>query len=251
VRISWKAVGFGLLAVTFFRWRNFVSLTLLAILPVSLSADDSAVAVLRSVSGTVLVNQSAAPASIAVFLGDVIETRPDSSARMEYRGSSVEIDPGTIIRLEDNEIILDHGSVTVTSFQQFRVRAGCVFATPVAADKTIYSVKDTDGRVTVFATQHDVTLDSRSVGLKRTAKPDSSGHTVVHEHEQKSREEHCGGADLNTPAGATEGIMNSWEAVAAGGAVVVGGTLCILLCFDNAPASPCSPSKSSTSCNHP
>jgi ferric-dicitrate binding protein FerR (iron transport regulator) len=170
---------------------------------------------------------------------------------MEYRGSSVEIDPETIIRLEDGEMILDHGSVTVTSFQQFRVHAGCVTATPVNVEKTVYFVKDTDGRVTVFAQQHDVNLDSRSTNLKRTSQPESSGHTVVHQGEQKSREEHCGGADIQTTAGATEGIMNSWGAVAAGGAVVVGGTLCILLCFNNAPASPCSPSQSSGTCNHP
>lgn len=234
-----------------FRWRNLVSLTLLTILPVSLSAEDSAAAVLRSVSGTVLVNQSAAPASIAVFHGDVIETRPDSSARMDYQGSTVEIDPESIIRLEDGEVILDHGSVTVTTFQQLRVHAGCVLAAPVNAQKTIYFVKDTDSRVIVNAREKDVNLDSHSGSLK-PASQESSGHAVVHQGEQKSREEHCGAGDLHTPPpDATIGPLNSYWAVGTGAAIIIAGTLCILLCFNNAPPSPASPSNSSITANHP
>jgi hypothetical protein len=240
----------GLLRVALFRWRGFVSLIVLAFLPVSLFADGSAAAVLRSTSGTVFVNQSAAPSSIAVFRGDLIETRSNSSAWMEYRGSSVQIDPETIIRLEDGEIILDHGSVTVTSYQQLRVRAGCILATPVESDKTTYFVKDTDGRVTVFAQEKDVNLDSHSSKLKRASQAETSGHDVVHQSQQKSRDEHCGAADLR-PDGITSPILDSPWVVAPAAAVVVGGTLCVLLCFDDEPPSPSSPSKSSVTANHP
>jgi hypothetical protein len=232
------------------QWRSFVSLTLLAFLPVSLFADDSAAAVLRSTSGAVLVNQSAAPPSIAVFRGDIIETRPGSLALMEYRGSSVEIGPETIIRLEEGEIILDHGSVTVTSFQQLRVRAGCVLATPVGADKTIYFVKDIDGRVTVFAKEKDVNLDSHTSDLKRASQPGSSGHDIVHQDEQKSRNEHCGDGDLPHTA-ATDGVLNSPLVLAPVAALVIAGIACVLLCFGDNPASPSSPSHSTVTSNHP
>jgi hypothetical protein len=231
-------------------WRYFVSLALLIILPVYLSADDlaAASAVLRS-NGGVLVNGSTAPSSIAVFSGDVIENRSESTAWVEYQGSSVEINRETVITLGNGEILLDHGIVTVTTFRQFRVRAGCVVAAPVAVDKTVYLVKDTDSRVTVHAQEKDVNLDSNFGHLKRASQSESSGHEIVHQNEQKSREEHCGTGDLRNSA---EGpLLNSPYAVATGAGVISVGILCILLCFSNKPPSPCSPSDSSTACTHP
>jgi hypothetical protein len=231
---------------------SFVSLLLLALLPVSLAADDSAAtAALLRTNGSVLVNQSAAPASIAVFAGDEIETRSDSSAILEYRGSFVEIAPETVVTFETGEIVLDHGSVTVTSFQQFRVRSGCVLATPVALEKTIYLAKDTDNRVTVIAREKDVKLDSHSASLKRASQKEWSSQEIVHQGEQKSREEHCGAGDLRTlPVSPASGsILNSPYAVGTGAAVVVGLT-CWALCRSDEPASPASPSNSSITTNH-
>jgi hypothetical protein len=227
--------------------------SLLVLLPVSLSADDSAgTAALLRTSGSVLVNQSAAPPSIAVFAGDEIETRPASTAHIEYTGSSIDISPETVIEFESGEVVLDHGSVTVTSFRQFRVRAGCVLATPVAGAKTTYTVKDTDNRVTVMAQEKDVKLDSRSGNIKRASKQASSNQEIVHQGEQKSREEHCGAGDLRTAVSpASPGILNSPGAVASAAATVVGGTVCVLFCFNDDPASPSSPSQSSITANHP
>jgi hypothetical protein len=233
---------------------TFVSLLLLVLLPVSLSADDSAAtAALLRTSGSVLVNQSAAPASIAVFAGDEIETRPDSSARIEYAGSSIDISPETVIRFESGEIILDHGSVTVTSFQRFRVRAGCVLATPVVTEKTTYFMKDTDNQVTVTAREKDVKLDSHSGSLKRATQKERSSQEIVHQGEQKSRDEHCGSGELRTSAmnPADPGILNSPYAVGTAAIIVVGGVTCVLLCFSDDPASPSSPSNSSITTNHP
>jgi hypothetical protein len=227
------------------QWRSFMSLFLLALLPVSLSADDSppgSAALLRS-GGSVLVNQSAAPASIAIFAGDEIETRPGSSARIEYPGSSVDISPESLIRFESGEIVLDHGSVTVTSFRQFRVRAGCVLATPIAAEKTTYVVKDTDNRVAVYAQEKDVKLDSNSASIKRARQQESSTHEIVHQGEQKSREEHCGAGNLRTSGvtAASGGILNSPGVVATAALMVIGGALCIAFCFNDDPVSPSSP----------
>jgi hypothetical protein len=195
------------------------------------------------------VNQRAAPASIAVFEGDEIETRPASFARIEFTGSSVYISPESLLQFESGEIILEHGSVIVTSFQQFRVRAGCVVATPVAAEKTVYVVRDTDNRVNVNAQEKDVKLDSYPGNLKRASQKEWSSQEIVHQGEQKSREEHCGAGDL--PHGDLRpGILNSPWVVAPASAVVIGGTACILLCFNDDPASPWSPSKASNMSNH-
>lgn len=230
-----------------YQWRSFVSLSLLAVLSVSLSADESAGAALLRISGEVLVNQRAAPVSIAIFVGDEIETRPGSSARIEYPGSLIEISPEAIVRFESGEVVLEHGSVIVTSLRQFRVHAGCVVATPVATERTIYVVKDTDNRVTVFAQKKDVKLDSQSDGIKRATRQESSIHEIVHESEQKSREEHCGAGDPRTSAMSPMRIpvLNSPYVVGGAAAGVIGGTLCILLCSNDDPVSPWSPSKSS------
>lgn len=225
------------------QWRSFVAFSLLAFLPGSLAADESAGAALLRSSGKALVNQSPAPASIAIFAGDEIETRPDSSAWIEYLGSLVELSPETIVRFERDEIVLDHGSVIVTSLRQLRVRAGCVVATPVAAERTTYFVKDTDNNVTVGAQEKDVKLDSNSTKLKRANQQESSSHEIVHQGEQQSRDEHCGAGDPRTSA--SKPILNSPYAVGGAGAGIIGGTLCILLCFDDEPVSPSSPSAKS------
>lgn len=231
-------------------WRYFVALTLLTVLPASLSADDlSGGAILRS-NGGVLVNKSAAPPSIAVFSRDVIENRSDAVAWIQYDGSSVEISPETIITLGNGEILLDHGIVTVTTVRQFRVHTGCVVATPVTADETVYTMKDTDRRMTVYAQKKDVILDSHSTNLKRASQPQSLGREVVHQKQQQTRDEHCGAGDLPHSAG-DKPILDSPSAIGATAPVIVGGTLCILLCFSDKPPSPCSPSGSSTTCSHP
>lgn len=234
------------------QWRSFVSLFSLALLPVSVLADDAPPdrAMLHS-SGIVLVDQGSAPASMAIFAGSEIETQAGSSARIEYTGSSVDISPNSLVRFESGEIVLEHGGVIVTSFRQFRVRAGCVVATPVAAEKTTYFVKDTDNRVIVNAQERDVKLDSHSDSIKRASLPKSSMPEIVHQGEQKSREEHCGGDLRNSAAhGANDGILNSPYAVGAAAPVVIGGTLCILFCFGDDPPSPSSPSTSSITINH-
>jgi hypothetical protein len=189
---------------------------------------------------------------MAIFAGDEIETRPGSSAYIEYLGSMITISPETILSFESGEIVLDHGSVTVTSLRQFRVRAGCVLATPVAAENTTYMATDTDNRVTVRAQQKDVKLESHSGGLKKTSQRELSDHTIVHQGEQKSREEHCGAGNSHTSAmrPADEGILNSPYAVGAG-AIIAGVITCWSLCRSDDPASPSSPSKSSVTTNHP
>jgi hypothetical protein len=65
---------------------------MIAILPVSLLADDAA-AMLRSNGIGVLVNNYPAPASIALFSDALIETQASSVARIEEAGSTADINP--------------------------------------------------------------------------------------------------------------------------------------------------------------
>lgn len=207
----------------------------------SLTAQESGAAMLRS-NGGVLLNGSTAPASSALFPGDTVQTQPKALARIEATGSSVDIDSETVFQFENDGIRLDHGSVSVNTSRGFRVRAGCVTVTPVNEDWTTYEVTDTDGKVTVAALKNDVYMDSRSPNPKDAKQSANSVRVIVREGEQKSREEKCGGADLKpSDAIAAKGaILNSpyvrWPAVG-----VVVGVTCWALCRGDDPLSPSMP----------
>ena len=63
----------------------------------------------------VLVNKNPAPASIALFPNDLIETQKAVVARIEVTGSSADINPETVVQFEGNELVLDHGSLSVNT----------------------------------------------------------------------------------------------------------------------------------------
>jgi hypothetical protein len=64
--------------------------------------------------------------------------------------------------------------------------------------------------------------------------------SLVHEGEQKSREEKCGGAYLKPDAAALGGVLDSPYAIIAAGAGVV-AIACFGLCHDEDPLSPAKP----------
>jgi hypothetical protein len=101
------------------------------VLPVSLAADETAAAMLRSSGSGVLVNRNPAPTSIALFPNDLIETPKNAVARIEVRGSTADINADTVVQFDGDELVLDHGSLSVSSTQGLRVRVGCLTVTPV------------------------------------------------------------------------------------------------------------------------
>jgi len=215
---------------------------MVAILPVSLPADAAAAAMLRSNGIGVLVNKNPAPASIALFADDLIETQQGAVARMEASGSTADINPETMVQFEGAELVLEHGSLSVNTSRGLRVRVGCLTVTPVNdAEWTHFDVVDLDGRVTVSGLKNDVYIDSRSSNPQQAKQSAHSSRVIVHEGEQKSREEKCGAADLKE-SGRLAGrgaIMNSpW----AKGAGLVGiGLTCWLICRGDDPISPTKP----------
>lgn len=123
-----------------------------AILPVSLLADEVTAAMLRSNGAGVLLNKNSAPASTALLPDDLIETQPKAVARVEAIGSTADIHPETMVQFEGNELVLEHGSLSVNTSRGLRVRVGCLTVTPVkSAEWTHYDVVDIDGKVTVSA----------------------------------------------------------------------------------------------------
>jgi pyruvate kinase len=223
--------------------RNFICVLMIAILPASVAADDTAAAILQGNDG-VLLNGHSAPPSAALFPRDTVETQPKMVARIELTGSAIDMNPETLIDFEGDEIVLEHGSVSVNTYRAFKVRVGCLIVTPVNPMWTRYDVTDVDGKVTVAALKSDVNINSRSGTAQQAKRSADAGRVSVHEGETKSREEKCGAANVKSAtAAAQDAIMNSPYAV--GAALGVAGALtCWALCRDDDPISPSTPKSS-------
>lgn len=212
------------------------------ILPVSLAADETAAAMLRSSGSGVLINKNPAPTAIALFPNDLIETPRNAVARIEVSGSTADIHADTMVQFEGDELVLDHGSLSVSTTRGLRVRVGCLTVTPVNLSQwTQYNVMDVDGKVTVNAAKSDVYIESRAKKTQEVKNPSPSTRDIVREGEQKSREEKCGAPYMrgdNVPG--LGALMNSlWAKIVAGSAV--GAVVCLGLCRDEDPASPSKP----------
>jgi hypothetical protein len=218
---------------------------MIVILPVALVAQDTPAAMLRSNGIGVLVNKNPVPASTAVFAGDSIETEKNSVARIEVSGSTADLGPETIVEFQADELVLDHGSLSVNTSRGLRVRVGCVIVTPVNdAEWTHYDVVDLDGKVTVSALKNDVYIDTRSSHPQQAKQSAHSSRVTVREGEQKSREEKCGAGYIKSPGGGLSGlgaIMNSPWAMGAGVAGI-GVIVCLgLVCRNDDAISPTKP----------
>lgn len=217
------------------------------LLPVSLTAQEASGAMLQSQGEGTLVNGSIAPASIAIFPNDQVQTPKTVGSRIQLTGSVADLNPETIVQYQADELVLDHGSLSVNTSRGMRVRVGCITITPVHDNVwTHYDVKDVNGRVDVASSKDDVYISAHSKNLMdvKQQEKERANRTIVHEGEQKSREEKCGGGYYQ-PAQAVDGIgglFNSWQAITIG-SLIVAGITCYALCRGSEPESPKCPSK--------
>jgi hypothetical protein len=188
--------------------------------------------------GGVWVNGYEAHDSSAVFPGDVIETKPDSSANLSLDGSTVLIAPESVSKFQEDLLELDHGGVSVVTSKSFKVRVNCILVVPVMNDWTQYVVTDLNGTVQVASRKLDVNVEhdrGRGKEVPESQPPQESAS--VHEGEQKTYEESkvCGpGA---RPTSSWGGISPKWIAAGAAGA----GILIWLLIHGGNPKTPASP----------
>lgn len=213
-------------------WRICLCWAISAILPVSSVAqtipDKPPVAILHA-QGGVWVNGYEAHDSSSVFVGDVIETKPDASANLTMDGSTVLLAPQSVSKFEGDLLELDHGGVSVTTSKGFKVQVNCIVVVPVLNEWTQYSVTDINGAVEVAARKLDVNVDHQRGRSKDVAEPQpSQTRASVHEGEQKSYEESdvCGAGSRPTTAG--QGINPKWIYVGGAGG---GAALLIWLLF--------------------
>ena len=203
-------------------------------------ADDSGAAMLHH-DGGALLNGNPAPASIAIFANDTVETRAQQQATINAAGSSVMLQPETLVQFEGDELILDHGTLLVSTSRGLRVRVGCITVTPATGEWTQYDVTDIDGKVKVAARKRDVNIDARGSKLQSARSGGQSQRVSVREGEQKTREEQCGVAPRSPGHIAAKGaILNSPWVIGSSAAAIVVGT-CLILCHGDDPVSPSVP----------
>jgi hypothetical protein len=210
--------------------RKFVSWMMVVLCPFSLVAADTGSAVLHS-EGGVWVNGSEVAASTVVFPGDLLETKPGFVANIDAEGSSVLVQPESVVKFQGTFLNLEHGSVSVGTSTSMSVHVNCIKVEPVSSERTQYDVADVSGTVQIAAHKNDVNITVGGVaGVAQKTNPQggSSLSTVVHEGQQATREESvaCGAAPR--PGSPTNG---NTEWLKIGGGIGVGViVLCLLLC---------------------
>src|ERR1700723_2913757 len=108
-------------------------------------------------NGAAWLNGSDVPKSAAVFSGDLLQTRPDSTASIQSNGSNVMVLADSLVKFEASAVELEHGPVRVTTSRGLAARAGDVTVKPAADSWTEFQVTDVDGRVQIAANKGDVT----------------------------------------------------------------------------------------------
>lgn len=207
--------------------RKSVAWLMLFLFPLSLSAADTGSAILRS-EGGVWVNGNEIAGSTTIFTGDSLETKPGFVANLDVEGSSVLIQPESIVKFEGTYLTLEHGGVSVGTSTAMSVHVNCIRVEPLSNDRTQYDVADVTGKVEVAAHKADVKI-TQTGSLHKTSAENSSSSSVVHEGQQGSRDESqaCGAA--TPPESPAHGLPTKWIEIGGGaGAGVV--VICLLLC---------------------
>ncbi len=228
------------------RWREVLCVGLIAYLPAAAVAADNPSAILKVSGLGVSVNDKVAANSTALYAKDLIRTEKNAFARIELTGSAVDINPETIVEFDGDELVLEHGGLTVNTSTGLRVRVGCLLVVPVNdALWTHFDVSDVDGKLSVFAEKSDVYINERSKKEIRDVKETGrSNRTIVHETEKKSREDKCGAGYVKEPtptvAPVLGPILDSPWAIGIG-AGAIGVVTCWALCKSDDPISPHAP----------
>jgi hypothetical protein len=214
-------------------YSSLLSCLLPMLFPMQLLAADSASAMLYT-NGPAWLNGSVVPKCAAVFSGDLVQTRSDSTVSINAAGSSVMVGSDSLVKFEGPAVEIEHGTVRVATSRGLATTAGEVTVKPAGNRWTEFQVTDVDGQVKIAATKGDLTIQDEQ-GATTLAQGQQTTRDEASEKNKKHRKRAAGAA----PA-ARGGIMNSTEAVVAGSAVVGGVTAWVLL-QGSQPLSPACP----------
>jgi hypothetical protein len=215
---------------------RILSCLMAIIFPAALFAADPGATAMLYVHGTTMLNGTSLPRSSAVFAGDLVQNKADSSASINATGSSVLIANSSFVQYEGDAVKLEHGALTVATSKMLAAHAGGVSITPAAGVWTEFEVRDMDGRVRIAAHKGDLTITDRN------------GTTTLAEGQQATRDEFApqssqhssrkqGGRTGGSAPAAVGGILDSNMAKWLATGTVVGVTAWVLAQGDD-PASP-------------
>jgi ferric-dicitrate binding protein FerR (iron transport regulator) len=171
--------------------------------------------------------------SLAVTVGDVIQTREAGAASISGQGSSAVVDANSIVRYEAEGFALDRGSVSVATSRQAEVFALDLQIVPSSAGFTEFYVTRSGGTIGILARKNNVTVSC------------GGNTTVVKEGQQISRADtgDCGvlaAKGGGAPTAAHGAILSGRSAEL--GALAAGGVLAgWALIHDDDPVSPDKP----------
>src|ERR1022692_4737385 len=218
------------------RLRSTVCCLLSILFPVqAMLAGETATAMLYT-NGAAWLNGSDVPKSAAVFYGDLLQTRADSTASIQSNGSSVMVLADSLVKFEGLDVELEHGAVRVTTSRGLAARAGDVTVKPAASSWTEFQVTDVDGRVQIAASKGDLTVqDDKGTTTVTQGEQTTRDDTANTERKKKKRRKGTGAATA-----ATGGIMSSTPGV-IGGLAAVGGVAVWVWSRSEPPMSPSCP----------
>jgi hypothetical protein len=169
--------------------------------------------------GTVWLNGAPLPDSTAILAGDLVQTTKDSVATITASGSSVIVQPESVVKFATNAISLEQGNISVASSTGLVTSAGIATVTPASSVWTEYEVTDMNGIVEVLARKGNIEVNC---GKETTMLSD--GMQVTSDGSGKCKRRRRGGA--YPPASGD--ILNS-PYLKYIGAAAGGGTLIWLL----------------------
>jgi len=196
-------------------------------------AQNTGVAVVNS-TGSVFLNGAQLSNSNAVTAGDIVQTKETGTATINAPGSSIAVEPNSILRFQGQSVALDRGQISVATGIGLIVNARDFKITPVTNNWTQFYVTRSGGTITIIARKNDVTINCGS----------GSSETVKEGH-QLSREDadNCGliAKRAGAPLAAKGAILTSnyakWIALGTGG-----GLAAWSLSHGDDPVSPDNPS---------
>jgi len=211
--------------------RGLLSCLLVVALIGSTMAADSGVAMLYT-NGTAWINGNNVPKSMALFSGDLVQTKSDSLANIKAKGVNVLVLSDSLVQFDPAAVKLEHGRVNVVTTRGLAVRVGNLKVVPASESaSTEFEVVDTDGTAKIIARKGDLTLDDG-----KTSTTLAQGQETTRDEESRKDRKRGAGA----VPGAAGGILDSPIAIAIGAGAVGGLTTWVLLQGDD-PVSPKDP----------
>ena len=205
---------------------------LLAILiPAQFMGGELATAMLYT-NGPAWLNGSSVPKSAAIFAGDMLQTRADSTANIQASGSNVTVMADSVVKFAGPAVEIEHGSVRVTTSRGLAAQAGDVTVKPAANSWTEFLVTDVDGRVQIAANKGDVLVQDDK-GTTTVSQGQQATRDDTNDEQKKKKRRRRG---VGAPPAAGGGIMGSNAAIYTGLGILA-GTSVWLLTRDEPPLS--------------